>query len=495
MDARRRATQAWGCGAVVTAAVLVRTAYLASNVPRTITEIPDDAFYYLRLASNFVRLGRWTFDGSSATSGFHLLHGYLLALADLILGEKGLDWVFMLVLVGTVASVCFGVATALLIRVAQHRLGNAAGWWVPAVMLSPIALGVSTMMMESHLVVLAAAAVVFVITVPPRTGRRPLAGLVGLGLLAATTRIDFALLPVVVWLAFKLHARTDPDGARRAWPVAIGAVAGFAVTVAHTLVVSATPLPTSVTTKLTWSAARPIAFFQILQAFDLVLLALVLASAISGIRRRRVFWLTSEPLTLSGVLAMLGYAAFYATATAGAGLWYVASQVVPITVILASVGKEVAERWGARVAAVIAAALSLGCLAPSVIGLQTMTWPWHMSLLHAARSLGADSSIEHIGAWNAGILSVVSDKTVTNLDGLVDDRAAAAASAQAKFDYLRARGIDQLADAAHHVNDGVTNADTPIARCYVPDRILSATDDPPSSNGPVWLFVYRPGCR
>ncbi|MGF3930171.1 hypothetical protein ACQX74_14815, partial [Staphylococcus aureus] len=200
----------------------------------------------------------------------------------------------------------------------------------------------------------------------------------------------------------------------------------------HTFVVSGTPLPTSVTTKLTWSAARPIAFFQLLQAFDLALLALVLVAAISALRQGRAFWLTSEPVTLGSVLAMLGSAAFYATATAGAGLWYVASLVVPIAVILASVGKQVADRWSARAAAAVAVVASLGCLTPGVAGLQTMTWPWHVSLLHAAQSLRDDSSIEHLGAWDAGILSVISGKTVTNLDGLVDDRAARAASGQAK---------------------------------------------------------------
>src|SRR5512147_1206963 len=42
---------------------------------------PDDGYYYLALARNFVRFGQWTFDGgNSLTSGFHLLQGYMLAL-------------------------------------------------------------------------------------------------------------------------------------------------------------------------------------------------------------------------------------------------------------------------------------------------------------------------------------------------------------------------------------------------------------------------------
>jgi hypothetical protein len=42
---------------------------------------PDDAYYYLGLARNFVRLGFWTFDsGVSTASGFHPLLAYILSL-------------------------------------------------------------------------------------------------------------------------------------------------------------------------------------------------------------------------------------------------------------------------------------------------------------------------------------------------------------------------------------------------------------------------------
>ena len=63
------AWQAWGSGAAVAAAGLARTAYLATHPDLAITDIPDDAFYYLRLASNFAHSGQWTFDGTSPTSG------------------------------------------------------------------------------------------------------------------------------------------------------------------------------------------------------------------------------------------------------------------------------------------------------------------------------------------------------------------------------------------------------------------------------------------
>src|SRR5512146_3493146 len=42
---------------------------------------PDDAYYYLSLARNFVHYHEWTFDsGVSKTSGFHPMLAYFLAL-------------------------------------------------------------------------------------------------------------------------------------------------------------------------------------------------------------------------------------------------------------------------------------------------------------------------------------------------------------------------------------------------------------------------------
>ena len=40
--------------------------------------VPDDAFYYLKMAQNKAFLGIWSFDGINTSTGFHLLYGYLL---------------------------------------------------------------------------------------------------------------------------------------------------------------------------------------------------------------------------------------------------------------------------------------------------------------------------------------------------------------------------------------------------------------------------------
>lgn len=489
------AWQAWASGGAVAAAGLARTAYLRTNLDLAITDIPDDAFYYLKLASNFAHSGQWSFDGTAPTSGFHLLHAYLLAFASPILGDRALDWPYMLIVVGAFASLCMGFATTLLVRVAQRVYPEAAAWWVVPVMLTPVAVNAATMLMESHLVVLAGAIVFYAITGTAQPRWTTGFGLIMLGFLTALSRLDFALLPGVAWVAFRVRARVQPVNARRADLVFAGTLAGFAVTLAHTWAVSGTLLPTSATAKLSWSLAKPVQFLVALQVLDIVLIALLLALAVSGTRRGRASWFHDTPVTLASVLGLLGYAAFYGTATSGAQKWYLTSMLVPAALLLAAIGGQVAQRAGRLVTTIVASALAVGCLALSVVGSAAPIWPWQIGMLHAAQEVGADPSIERVGAWNAGIMSVVSGKPVTNLDGLVDDRAAAAGRAGALFDYLRARNIDHLADAESIVKvDEAGAVDPRVARCYVKVWRLSGDSDPNTAGGPVWLFAYQPGC-
>ena len=79
---RRRTLFSWLSGLLVCGVGLVRVGYLVAHPETAIGAVPDDAFYYLKLAQNRVLLGVWTFDGVSPTSGFHLLHAYGLVVLD-----------------------------------------------------------------------------------------------------------------------------------------------------------------------------------------------------------------------------------------------------------------------------------------------------------------------------------------------------------------------------------------------------------------------------
>ncbi|NQU07323.1 MAG: hypothetical protein HQ583_02085, partial [Candidatus Abyssubacteria bacterium] len=52
--------------------------FLKTPIPAKLSYIADDAFYYLNVCLNKANLDMWTFDGINPTTGFHLLHAFIL---------------------------------------------------------------------------------------------------------------------------------------------------------------------------------------------------------------------------------------------------------------------------------------------------------------------------------------------------------------------------------------------------------------------------------
>lgn len=484
---------AWATGLLVGAVCLARVAYLLSRPELAITMVPDDAFYYLKLAQNRVLTGTWTFDGTSVTTGFHLLHAYLLALANLVFRPAAQDWLFMLGVVGAFASVCLGLAAGLTCRAAQRVAGGPAGWWTLPVFLSLPVVQSATLLMESHLVVLGAAAVVHLVSVRPRLTPLHAAGCVAIGLLAGLTRSDFALLPLLLWVTSLLLRHRD--GSPRAAPsglVFLGSVLAFGVTLWHSYLVSGEFLQSSVRTKLRWSVEGDAAVTRLVGPVYIALFLLVLGYVALVVRRRGTPRLLAEPVALACVLAVVGYSGVYATVGQGVQDWYIAPLVVPVAMTLAAVG----GRLDVRPARPLVAALTVASVAFTVVQFNRQLWPWQLGMLHAAERLRDDDSIHHVGSWNAGILGVVSGKVVTNLDGLVDDGAAEAGARGDILGYLRQRGIGYLVDHADAVARPESGqADGRLVACAQAVAVLSEAGDRPSpGSGPVTLFRLRPDC-
>ncbi|MGC3994367.1 MAG: hypothetical protein QM779_09715 [Propionicimonas sp.] len=492
MTTTRDTRLAWLSAVGVAALCLARVWYVAGRPDLAITVVPDDAFYYLKLAQNRVALGAWTFDGTAVTSGFHLLHEYLVALAYLVLPVAGDDWVGMLRLIGSVASVCLGAAAALTIRAGQRLYGAAAGWWALVVFVSPPVVLLSPMMMEAPLVVLGAAAILFVVSGGAPRGRAAAVGPFLVGFAAALARSDAVLLPALVWVACLIHRSPGSDPRlRRAGAVLRGSATGFVATLLHTLVTSGALLQTSVRTKLRWSGETRSLLADVVGPAYIAVFLLVLGFAILVVRRRGTPRLLAEPITLACLLAVVAYSGLYSVAGQGVQPWYIASLVAPVALVFVAVGSLGAPRL-VRVALPVLAAVSL---LATTAQFERELWPWQRGVLHAAQKVHEDASITRLGSWNAGILAVVSGAVVTNLDGLVDDRAAAAGARGDILGYLRERGIVDVVDHPEMLTSAQNGeAGGRLVDCLVAVAALSDPDDPGSGPGPVMLFRVRPGC-
>src|SRR5437762_1272085 len=63
--------------------------------------LEDDYFYYATIADNLVRFGRFTYDGTTLTNGFHPLWQLVLTLLRLVCGRFGPAYYVGLTIVST----------------------------------------------------------------------------------------------------------------------------------------------------------------------------------------------------------------------------------------------------------------------------------------------------------------------------------------------------------------------------------------------------------
>jgi len=456
-------------GAIVAALGLVRVGIFALDPSdQYVAAVPDDAFYYLELARNMAEQGRWTFDGTAPTTGFHPLYAYLLVALAHVSG--GLDARTVLVVVGTAAALSLGAAAALTGVTATRLLGRATVPLVVAVFTTPLALMHATHLMESWLALLVAAATVTAVSARAQAGRWTVLGLVALGVLGSTARSDFGVLPLALGLA---GAAARPVTGRDPWLARSlaalgGAALGLGLVALQTYAISGELVQASVRVKAHWAQALaesagtspglpqlPFSTFTTAITPSLWelpgdgLLALALAVAVPVLLLRRVRRAELPPaaftLALGGVLAVAGYLLVYSR-NADIQYWYTASFMVPAALLLAGLGRGLLAGERLVRPAVMVAALYV---AFGIAFLPAAPWPNQLPTYDAALDLRTSDVDGPIGAWNAGVLAYFSGREVVNLDGLVNDDAVPYVVSDRLADYVDERGIRTIVDYAY----------------------------------------------
>ena len=493
---------------------------------RWVSAVPDDAFYYFQLARNAALLHRWTFDGSSATSGFHPLWAYALTGLHLVAGD--LDGRTLLLVLGLVSALGLGVAAALTCTTATHLLGPASVPLVVAVFAAPVAVMQASFLMESWIACLVAAAIVLVVTREGAPRRAVALGVVALGVVGSVTRTDFGVVVVALLVGFLVAARGSlrSDGIRRSGLALAGVVAGLGLVALQDLAVSGTVLQTSVRVKQHWTLVPggiPGADSGALAGFDkpltllarvftqvppldpasdphpllwLVGLVLLGAGIAWGVRLRvRSGDLPAmcQPLVAGCLATVAGYLLLYSR-DGEVQLWYAANLLVPCSLLLAATGVAVLRQR------VLAPGIALAALAVtlSAVTLTSVPYPNQVSLLRAGTALRDAPDAGTVGAWNAGIIGFTADRGVVNLDGLVNDDAAAYVLRDDLAGYVHERGVGQIVDFRYMT-------DSPWARArggYADGRLETCLGAPtatydigaPDADLSVLLRTVRPGC-
>ena len=424
--------------------------------------VPDDAFYYIQMARHRVIDGFWTFDGTSTTTGFHLLYAYLLAFIYYIFGET-LAWRKLYLLIGVFSSIFIGLSAYFVSRTVDVLFGRKSILLAMAPYFSPIVLMQSTTMMETWLVMFFSAATIFFLKPDRDPSVSGAAGLIVLGILGSLARTDYGLLPGAIFLVYLIsYYFLNSSFPRRSAFVLIGAVFGVAIVLIQNYYNSGQFLQASAQTKLYWSTVIGYDMFPALSLVgnvaiplairdDPKLIALLSLCAVGlSIRSFYIFLRATErgeypkgALVSGGcLLAVIGYVLFYGYNSQALQSWYLSNFVAPLGIILASIGVFL---------------LRQNIFIPSIVAffvygydgvrnISTIPWPHQAGMQKAGLFLKYSGSTATYASWNGGIISYFSGVHLVNIDGLTNDDVLPYIKNNTLFDYVRTHNINYIVD-------------------------------------------------
>lgn len=417
--------------------------------------MPDDAFYYFVLGKNFAALGHWTFDGIAPTTGFHLAWGYLIA--ALYAAWPAIDFWPLWIITAIIGITCLALSALLLERLLRKTCGSSAGIAVALVVLGGVLLRVPFMGMESPLLILAAALSAFVVFNGGGCASAAILGFAGM-----MARSDFGLLPLCLLTVTASQGLSSSNPAARsqclrAAMLFAGAIAGLAAVTAHSWWISGTLVQNSALMKAHWSSfsgADPVKALSIaanvlcynivlpLPVMGLFVLLPLAALSFWAVRRHGHDWV----MPAAGALSSAGYAALYSLAPQAIQPWYSASFAIPITLLIAPGIAYLARPEAAPTRKAVCTGFAAAIAAGGILGAQLPLWPYQVTLRDAGRFLARHPELGPVGAFNGGLISYFSNRSLVNLDGLVNDDIYPYAKAGALADYVRARKMAFILD-------------------------------------------------
>jgi len=431
---------------------------LSSQASIRVQYTPDDTYYYLQLAKNFVKFGYWTFDsGISLASGFHPLLAYLLAtiygvfqpsieqfvtIAILLSSIPILLLVFSAWLKSTLTGASNSLLTLSLFVGAQSFLFNSVSGveWSIVVVLATLYCSVFT---QSPL--------------PPNASVK----LFAIGLFLSLARSDAGLLPFSIFVAASFFTILDHEenyfALRSSLAGLAGSLSGVGLIFVNNYVFTGNIIQSSAKMKLHWGEfqehlfvksviviTRTVGFDLHLFPFSTLCFSLLIFIVIAYLlfffcrlsKLMYIVWKTSPKmkrinnqsiLYIASYISIVAYLALYARGGGGLQNWYTANFLVPMFVLFdglinflvayAPLKKGVAE--------VILSLFFLYTIFLNILSVYPIAykapWPHQQVTLAAGQYLNNNYFDEKIASWNAGVIGYYHDGKVINIDGLVNE--------------------------------------------------------------------------
>jgi hypothetical protein len=512
-----------GSACVVCILHVLRTTH--ATLGESLAVIPDDTFYYLKIARNIAGGLGSTFDGENPTNGYHpLWMALLVPLAGLTGGGLRYVWAAQVLAFGVHAlgAVAMGVLIA---RTGSRTwaLGCAAAWLV-----SPWGVLQATQAMEAPLYQLTVLLLLLshgnltTCGAPRRTHFAAYSAALGA---VALSRTDGAILCAIsVATMFFVHGGREPRtpnfGRHLAWSVLAAALA-WSVWGVLSVLATGTIIQDSAAMKQLWRATgaslagEPSGVRSVLGGvwfgYPIALVyggvlvpAAIAASKLLLIGTVILAWLgrPRDPRPWTLVLMALAWSiltgAAFGSAVTDLQLWHMVAPAIAVFLTVAMLGPaaaaelerrfQTAGEWGTT-------ALGITLMGGAVwVGTEALRfrpapYPWqpdvHASLKVFGRHLGPN---DRTGSFNAGIPGYFASYPVVNLDGLVNHSVVSYWHERRWSDYLYEARITHVADEGESLARAERFSDGPLSFEILDDHELREW---PSGRRILWRVVPR----
>lgn len=482
--------------------------FFQSPQDKLIGIIPDDAFYYIQMASHRAQEGVWTFDGTSPATGFHFLYGYFLVFIFKLYPE--LNWTSIYLIVGAISCLTISASVYLLAKTVTEIYSKAVALAAILPFFSFSIIMQSTVMMESWLVILFSSLTIFFVAKQKEESPKFLFSLFFVGLLGSLSRTDYGMLPGVLFCTIFLSEKFKiTPTVVRSFTILLGAVIGVFVVLIQNYFISGHLAQASAQTKFFWSSVAGHSILAPLQlvlsisfpAFDfierqskaillLVAFMFVTYSSIKSIKLANEENRSLPAALLIGcVLTVVGYIFFYRHNSGALQPWYSSNFIAPISIATAAVFHYL---LGRRAFIPVAFVFVIYLFSGSKVIL-SIPWPHQAGMMNAGlyvRTLDRGSTF---AAWNAGIISYFSEKPLVNIDGLTNDELLPYIKSNKLMDYLKLKKINYVVDYKEMLDNKNLRLrggydDERVFRCLAP---IEPVDGSSSGWGNSRLMLFK----
>jgi hypothetical protein len=200
---------------------------------------------------------------------------------------------------------------------------------------------------------------------------------------------------------------------------------------------------------------------------------------------------------ISSVASIFSYLILLTFNSASIQSWYVSNFIIPLGIIFASL--VFISTIKIRASIVIVTTYLIGGLHYSTMHVESQ----QVGMLNAAIFLKNNTPVNKVyGSWNAGIIGFFSDRSVINLDGLVNDNAIPYIKNNNLWDYIISNNIDFIVDYEEmftnlppwYLQKRGGHQDIRFHRCLKPGQIIDGGATPWMSL-PLRIYEVNKQCK